>query len=134
MKLLSKLSAIAVVVLAISSLTARAQTTNIIVTVRVIDGSGTNSYTLNASAQHVLGAIVSYNTWQAAAAGNTNSFPVYVRQNIVDKIAPLADIGNQYTSQTNRLYSISQQLPTLFLNMSAADQAAFVALFRKYSP
>jgi len=113
---------------------AQAQTTNITVTVIVKDGTGTNSYTLPASAQYIVGANVSWKSYKAASTNNTLAFAPYVRQNVIDRLATWAELGNNFLVKSNKLEDIGNQLPTVFPTMTAADQAALVALWRKYVP
>lgn len=119
----------------VGALTASAQvTTNIQVRLIVVDSTGTNQFTLNASATHVLGMISSYQSWQAASTNNTASFPAYCSTNFVQRMQSLQDLGVQAQMAANKLISIGQNLAALYPTMSTNDQQTLATIWQKYAP
>lgn len=118
-----------------AALNARAQVvTNVTIKITVVDGNGTNSVNLNANANHVTGLNLAWERNKLANGTNAPTFLNFVRQEVTDQFSPYVTASTQFQLQTNKLDTISTQLPALYPTMSAADQNALAAIWKKYAP
>lgn len=117
------------------SLTAHAQVvTNITLSIKVVDGSGTNTVTINAPTNYVTGFVINWQKNIANNGTNAPTFPNFVRQEVTDRLRGLNDDAVAQQIAANKVAIAAAQIATLWPSMTLSDQTNIAAILQKYVP